>query len=204
MNNKIQELNIDVLNQKIKDIMKSHGLSQEEIAKNIKMTQPNFSKAINNKDGKCFTLNQIFMLSQYLGISIDELTQNKSYKTDKNEMASMIAKAIMDGTAKFHSLTLEEKLYIPVHEQFSNSPNTATTTYQAVYFPNYWQPKEGTDAFGDPDESYYDAIYNGNFTDNALLNTFLDKLKTITDAYFEEKLDKDDVDTLIKKHIERV
>lgn len=205
VNNKIQELNIDILNQKIKETMKNRGLSQEEVAGKINMSQPNFSKAINNKDGKCFTLNQIFMLSQYLGISIDELAGNTAVRTDKKEIASMIAKLITDETAKFYPISIDETVYFPlsrIHDDISTE--TMNTKYHALYFPNYWQPKEGTDAFGEPNESYYDAIYNGNFTDNALLNVFLDKLKTISDAYFAGSLDKEDIDTLIKKYIEKI
>ena len=204
MNKNIQELNIGILNQKIKDIMQSRGLSQEQLAGKINMSQPNFSRAINNRGGKCFTLNQIFMLSQVLEISIDELTGSREMKTDKKEIASMIAELVLNETAKFHPVTLQETVYIPIPEQINPSTGNATTTYQALYFPNYWQPKESSGVFDEPDDSYYEAIYSGNFTDNALLNVFLDKLKTISDAYFADKLDRDDVDTLIKKHIEKI
>ena len=205
LNNKIQELNIDILNQKIKDIIKDRGLTQEEVADKINMSQPNFSKAINNKDGKCFTLNQICMLSQFFEISIDELTGNNNRRTGKKEIASMIARWVTDETAKFFPLSIDENIYIPISQTYDDvMTETKNTKYQALYFPNYWQPKDKLDAFDEPDETYYDAIYNGNFTDNALLNVFLDKLKTITDAYFEETLDKDDIETLIKKYIEQI
>lgn len=205
VNNKIQELNIDILNQKIKEAMKNRGLSQEEVAGKINMSQPNFSKAINNRDGKCFTLNQMFMLSQYFGLSIDELTGNTAVRTDKKEIASMIAKLITDETAKFYPISIDETVYLPLSMvQNDISTETMNTKYQALYFPNYWQPSEKPDEYGEPNESYYDAIYNGNDTDNASLNTFLDKLKTISDAYFSESIDKEDIDTLIKKYIEKI
>ena len=66
----------DILIKNIKfQMLKAHE-TQKQVAESIGMSQPNFNKAINGVDGKLFTLEQLYNISQHFNIGIDRLMSN--------------------------------------------------------------------------------------------------------------------------------
>ena len=67
--------NNDILISNISALMSNNSVTQEKMAQAIGMSQPNFNHAIHNTGGKRFTIEQIFDIAHYFGVSIDWLEQ---------------------------------------------------------------------------------------------------------------------------------
>ena len=74
----MQELNFELLQENIRKIITKKSLTQSTLAEIAGMTQSNVSKALNAKETKEFTLEQVYRIAQYFGVSIDDLVGNKA------------------------------------------------------------------------------------------------------------------------------
>ena len=101
----MQNLDIPMLKQRVYNLMQEKRITQEALASEIGMTQPNFCRAISFKNSQCFTLEQIFKIAQYFDVSSDYLLNiptNKSNGFMEDELLRV-----------FRSMTTEQQsLYI--------------------------------------------------------------------------------------------
>ncbi|MBR7085285.1 MAG: helix-turn-helix transcriptional regulator, partial [Oscillospiraceae bacterium] len=72
----MSELNFDLLEKNIRILIQNQHITQQKLAEITGMTQANVSKALNPHENKHFTLEHIYRISQYFGISIDKLVGN--------------------------------------------------------------------------------------------------------------------------------
>lgn len=81
----MQNLNIDMLKDNIRNLMQENRVTQETLSSAIGMTQPNFSRAISPEKKQCFTLEQVFKIAQFFDISVDSLVGNEKPVTTESE-----------------------------------------------------------------------------------------------------------------------
>ena len=81
----MQNLDIPMLKQRVYNLMQEKRITQEALASEIGMTQPNFCRAISFKNSQCFTLEQIFKIAQYFDVSVDYLLGNIKPKERSTE-----------------------------------------------------------------------------------------------------------------------
>ena len=196
----MSEFDISILKQNVRILIKKAGITQEELGKQIGMSQPNICKALNDNDKKCFTVSQIYSIAEYFHVSVDWLIGFKSVSSDYSpkSVAELIAKLLADKVASFREITLKEKVYRPFwgyDEDGYGHPDCKICkedfTYRAIYFPNYYDPSE---IAKDPEEyCEYDGIASqeGNETHYSYVNEFLTKYLQILPIYHAGKLSDD-------------
>ena len=69
----MQKFDILILKRNINDLLRDKGTTQQQLADALGMSQSNVSKALSEKDKKCFTVEQIFGIADFFGVSIDWL-----------------------------------------------------------------------------------------------------------------------------------
>ena len=70
------KLNILILKENVRNLLITNSMTQQEFANIMGMSQGNVSKALNPENKKCFTLDQIILISHYFSVSIDKLVGN--------------------------------------------------------------------------------------------------------------------------------
>ena len=119
-------------------LMMNNSVTQEKMAQALGMSQPNFNHAIHNTGGKRFTIEQIFDISHYFGVSVDWLMGNQEgIAITPRAAADFITKAVTSGAAKLTPVTVKEENYCA--DEFT-PPGTMQMThvkYWAVYFPTF-------------------------------------------------------------------
>ena len=63
----------DIMIKNIKSHMSKKGITQEKQAEILGMSQSNGSKALNTKDKKSFTLDQVIGIAKFFHVSVDSL-----------------------------------------------------------------------------------------------------------------------------------
>ena len=196
--------NNDILISNIKTLMSNNSVTQEIMAWAIGMSQPNFNHAINNTGGKRFTIEQIFDMAHYFGVSIDWLMGNQGGGAiTAKSSADFISRAVSSGNAKLIQVSVEDVIYRSDKPYCDKERHKKEMKYWAMYFPSYFDPYETiTD-----DEEYYNDIIGcaecgGNDTLYMPLNAFLDKLVGFHDMYVSRKIDAEDYQTLVAKNLE--
>ena len=108
------ELNFELLQTNIRNLLKKHNITQVDLAGIAGMTQANVSKALNPKESKQFTLDQLYRISQHFGVSIDELVGNTAAnKAETSPRASLafITKLLCDSKLRYTTLKVPEWVY---------------------------------------------------------------------------------------------
>ena len=97
----MSELNVDIIINNVKALMKEHNCTQDEFAERIGTTQSNLSKFLNqtedkskNITNKMLTVVQLYNISQEFNVSLDWLIANKEQhkiSTSNQSIATFIA-----------------------------------------------------------------------------------------------------------------
>ncbi len=208
--------NNDILIQNILSLMKANNITQEKLASILGMSQPNVSKALSLKDKKCFTLDQVVGIANHFGVSIDFLVGNKSAKsqeTGPRAVADFLAKIIESHDAKYTTIEMEESVFEPkeIYNVFEGymtdtaSEEKRKITYPAIYFPDYWSPREqaGSDyeAF---EELYAEASQAGNDSRMKPVNDFLRKFIQIFEVYDKKGVDEEAYRTVVDNYLSKL
>ena len=193
-NNCMSELNRELLKSNIRIILEERGVTQAELAEITGMSQPNVSKALNPKDKKCFTVEQLFAIAQHFGVSLDELTGNRlaeNASTNPRAVLSFLTELYQHRHIRFQKVTEEELIY----DQYYNSHGypdcdrkKRNIEYLAFYFPNYMRPSE----YAVCDEEYMDIDAEfcacGNDTKFKHLNLILPDFLPIIKLHREKQI----------------
>ena len=134
----MSEMNKELLKANIRKLLEERGVTQAELAEITGMSQPNVSKALNPKDKKCFTVDQLFAIAQHYGVSIDELVGNKApneFATSPRAALAFITKLLCESKLRHTTVEVEEWVYEyeytssgRVHS-FKDNVNGRTTVY---------------------------------------------------------------------------
>lgn len=194
----MQNLNIDILTQRINDLRNKKNITQETLAKEIGMSQPNFNRAINQKNGQRFTLEQVFKIAQYFEVSVDYLLGNNKPSDKKTEK---------DICAFFTNLLEQRKLVkVPFsREEEIDTPYTSPTgnpdcsfekkkiSYDAFIFPKHFDPGP-LDRFDEEriDDLRSDILYYGNSDEsNKRINSFFAKYFQIYEMFLHAQMSEE-------------
>ena len=201
----MEKFNNDILISNISTLMSNNSVTQEKMAQAIGMSQPNFNHAIHNTGGKRFTIEQIFDIAHYFGVSIDWLMGNQSGAAITPRLAAdFITRAVSSGAAKFTPLTVEEENYCADEVHHPGEVYKTTVQYWAVYFPSFWNPAEGVHTEEEYSNRLADAQVGGNQTPFWSLNAFLDKYQRFNELWKSRSMDEEDFQTLVTKHLEKI
>lgn len=201
----MSKFNNDILIKNISMLMMNNSVTQEKMAQTLGMSQPNFNHAIHNTGGKRFTIEQIFDISHYFGVSVDWLMGNQEgIAITPRAAADFITKAVTSGAAKLTPITVKEENYCA--DEFT-PPGSVYMTHQkywAVYFPSYENISESAEGEDDYREKLAVAQAVGNETPYWSLNAFLDKYQRFYELWRTGKMDEEDFQTLVTKHLDKI
>ena len=91
----MSKLNYDAAKRNIDTLRKNKGLTQAQLADAIGMSQPNLNKALNIKEKRFFSADQLYSIADLFNVSIDELLLRESPMSSTNSLRS-IAEFIID------------------------------------------------------------------------------------------------------------
>lgn len=203
--------NIDfsILKRNISMLMEKEGMTQEQLAGLLGMSQSGVSKCLKEgDDSRRFTLEQVCAVSQHFGVSIDELVGigSADRKMSSREICSFLVTLIEQHVLKADSLTKEEHIFYEPYSIYSGrTDEIKDVTYDAFYFPGYWLPDDDDPAVGPQDWAEIQAVGN-DIPQNTEINDFLQKFisafrKYDTGVYSEDdyKILKEAYFNLLKK-----
>jgi len=189
----MSELNVDIIINNVKSLMKEHNCTQDEFAERIGTTQSNLSKFLNqtedkskNKTNKMLTVVQLYNISQEFNVSLDWLIANQEqeqFDTDNRTIASFLAKLYEEERIIFKPIKIEEYAFTPVENRmptdiYPYDGGLRKVNYSAIIFPQYEQPKEN-DVLTLSEQMEYYANEGNEFEYNIVLNKFFDGLQHI-------------------------
>lgn len=205
----------DILIRNISMLMEDSGMTQEQLADILGMSQPNVSKALSRKDGKCFTLDQVVGIAKHFGTSVDKLVGNNSeqaVKTGPRGVAAFIASVIESHDAKYTTVEIEEEVYevkqlYNVFNGYENSSEVCQKkiSYPAIYFPDYW--KVPTPSSNQDEEAMAlraEAEQIGNDSRMMPVNDFIRKFIQIFEIYESKGLDEEAYRVVVENYLSKL
>jgi len=179
---------VNILIKNIKKLMENNSLTQEQLAEKLNMSQPNISKALNSKNKKNFTLDQLIGIAKYFNVSVDTLlgsSNSPSSKLSPRSIAMFFSKLISSHQADVEFIEKEEHIYKINYYDGENSDcseDDVSINYPAIYLPSYWQIDETKDTKTQEDQEEK-AMNYGNETEMLGVNNFIKHFKEIFDQY---------------------
>lgn len=206
----MQKFDSLILKRNINALMQNKAITQQQLATEIGMSQSNVSKALSERDKKCFTVEQIFSIAEFFGISIDQLVGHDTSKTaakGQRAVGAFIADLIAEGKAKTTEIVITEEVYSLVYNGYGYPDGThekRKNKYLALYFPNYWDPAE----LAKDEEEYRDlcseAEQCGNDTRNVALNEFIGKYLDILRVYKQKQISEEAYQIVLKDYLSQL
>ena len=205
----MSELNFNLLKKNIKALMDKHDLTQSQFADIIGMTQPNLSKALSPNSSKEFTLDQLYRISQYFKVSMDELTGNTAAKDDSMSPATMlrlITNLLCNNKIRITRVeNVTETVYTPFLR--GNFPDCAinqeTYSYNAFYFPNtrivpldFVEPER--------DDFHFDCCLSGNQSQYKELNEILERFLPLVESYRKRDIPEDAFYMILEGYVKQL
>lgn len=186
-NNNISEMNYQLLEKNIRMLIENNDITQQQLAKIAGMTQANVSKSLNPNEKKHFTLEQVYRIAQYFGVSIDSLVGNpaeKSAGTSPRDAFLFITKFLSAGRLRTAELTVKETKY--EQDYGSNGeykPQEFEDTYPVFFFPDYHRFSDYRLSEQDEVDLHMEFCAYGNDTRFLYLNEILKKMIPLTEHY---------------------
>ena len=203
--------NLDILKRNIKKLLKNKNITQQQFADKIGMSQSNVSKALNEEDKKCFTLEQICSIAECLGVSIDWLLGHEASQkipTSQRAIGTLLAELLSRGDAKCSTIQVHEPVYVLDYDTRNGYPeythSEQDNPYLAIYFPNYWDPDELAKNDDEFEELYAEAKQLGNDTANVPVNIFLKKFVDILNVYKDKQISEEVYQIVLKDYLNQL
>ena len=205
--------NRDILIQNINVLIKKTGINKSQLADILGMSQPNVSKALNPKEKKCFTLEQVIDIAHHFNVTIDSLvgspkTENIVSADCPRDIAAFLAQCIANGKAKVADYVVEQTVFYEDHdprEPFCNySHRNQPVTYPILYFSDYWSPSEESTDDEDFSMLLQEASVCGNQTENVPINNFLRHFLQIHSLYKRGELSEETYNTIVQDLLSHV
>ena len=205
----MSELNITLLKENINSLMKAKNLTQQQLANEIGMSQANLSKALNPNEKKYFTVEQLYRISQYFGVSIDELIGNKASNRmylSPRYIFTFLSKLLENHSVKFLPVEVEEEVYYPFRSEdgWDCDIHREKHKYPAIYFPDYSDPAYIADTEDEYDELRSEFYQCGNDSRFVEMNETLKKLINVYTLYSKQSIPKDAFEMILKGYIEEL
>ena len=203
----MQEFDVNILKRNVNDLLRNNHVTQQQLADAIGSIQSNVSKALSLKDKKCFTVEQIFAIADYFGVSIDWLVGYETARkktVSQKAIAAFVAELLENGTMKSAAVTIEEEVYTSVinsHGFPDSESEKKKVVYNSLFFPDYWYPSDRAHDEVSMDEFALEMFQDGNETKNFPLNEFLGKYLSILALYKKGQLSEEPYRIVLKDYL---
>lgn len=202
-------LNYKLLKSNIRSLMEKRKVTQAQLAEITKMSQPNISKALNPEDKKNFTVDQLYDIAVYFGVSLDELVGNEvaeMRKTAPRYVLSLLVDLLCSDKARVTPWKRKEEVFIlseGVHGP-SADHTYLEVEYPAIYFPSHYD-FDGSD-YEDEEvqERYSDFCMNGNETPFYEMNHIIKKLLPMIELYKDGEIPEEAFRMIVKGYLNEV
>ena len=190
----MSEMNQNILIENIRDLLKRENMTQQRFAEIVGMTQANVSKALNPDDKRCFTLEQVYRISKYFRISIDELTGNtvaEKASTSPRAVLAFLVELLKTDKARSTPWVHKDEVFDVTYgaEGPSCSHIYLDVEYPTIYFPGHFE----FDGMMDYDteeaqELYAEYTQCGNETEFRDMNDIIKKLLPMIELYKDKEI----------------
>lgn len=206
----MSEMNKELLKANIRRLLEERGVTQAELAEITGMSQPNVSKALNPKDKKCFTVNQLFSIAQHYGVSIDELVGNKApneFATSPRAALAFITKLLCESKLRHTMVEAEEWVY--EYEYTGNDypeckSQKKTIEYPAFYFASYQHFEDFARANILDEDIHYDFMSGGNDSKFKCVNDILKNFLPMIKLYRETEIPDEAFQMVLNGYLEQL
>lgn len=206
----MSELNFELLQENIRALLKKHDLTQNALAEIAGMTQANVSKALNPKESKQFTLDQLFRISQHFGVSIDELTGNKAaneVETGPRAALAFFTKLLCESKLRYTTVNVEEWVY-DYEYTGSGYPECRgkqmNIEYPAFYFASYQHHEDYARVNIADEDIHYEFMSAGNDTKFKFVNDILRNFLPMVKLYRETEIPDEAFHMVLKGYLEQL
>ena len=198
----------NILKQNIKALMANNKMTQQQLADAIQMSQSNISKSLSEGAKKSFTVEQVYAIAEYFGVSVDWLLgykTNRSVSIDLRSLGEILAKLLLKGDAKCQKISVEETVYAFTDDGYGPEaePKKQNIEYSSIYFPSYMYAKENS-TFDEWTEFDMTARVLGNESRFFPLNNFLNKYLQILKIYKSGDLSEESYQVLLKDFLNQL
>lgn len=204
------ELNFELLQTNIRNLLKKHNITQVDLAGIAGMTQANVSKALNPKESKQFTLDQLYRISQHFGVSIDELVGNTAAnKAETSPRASLafITKLLCDSKLRYTTIKVPEWVYEFEYDGGSYPEcrgRQKDIDYPAFYFSSYQHPEDYARSPISDEDIHFEFVSVGNGTQFQQLNEVLKKFLPMVKLYRETEIPAEAFQMVLNGYLEQL
>lgn len=207
----MSEFNQDIAKRNINELLRNKGMTQQQFAGVLGMSQSNVSKALSVKEKKFFTVEQIYSIANHFAVSIDWIL---GYKTSDRKarapraIGAFLAELLKSKEAKVIPIKVSETVYEIDFDSRNYEQNCEVSnpenTYLSIYFPNYWDPDEFGKTEEEKHESFNEAYQCGNSTRNGPLNNFLWKYVEILKHFNEDQMSEELYQNILKEYLSKL
>lgn len=204
------ELNFELLQTNIHALIEKHKLTQQKFAEIVGMTQANVSKALNPNEKKQFTIDQVYRISQYFHVSIDELTGNKAAEKSTVSPRAVLAFLVeLLRTDKARVTTLEKKDEVFDISYGVHGPSCShiylDVEYPAIYFPGHFEFDGMYDyETEEAQELYSEFSQCGNETPFYEMNDIIKKLLPMIELYKNKEIPEEAFQMIVDGYLKQL
>lgn len=202
----MRNLNISTLIQNIKELMNKEGLTQQQLADKIEMSQPNFNRAIKNKNGQCFTLQQICNIANYFNVSVDSLLgfEKEPSTLSEKKICSLFTSLLEKRKLVTVETSRIEEVHTPIYDDVGFEDCRVTKEeqhYHAFIFPKHVDVGP-LDRFTEEeiDMMKAESYCNGNHDEsNNRINAFFQKYFKLYGMFLKNEIDESLFHEIVEK-----
>lgn len=203
-------MNFELLQENIRGLLAKNGLTQNALAEIAGMSQSNVSKALSAKESKQFTLEQVYRIAQYFGVSIDVLVGNtaaKKVETGPRASLAFITKLLCESKLRHTTVDVEEWVYeydygIGGYQECRGVQKTIE--YPAFYFASYQHLEDFARSNVTDEDVYYDFLSGGNDSRFMRLNEVLKKFLPMVKLYRETEIPDEAFQMVLNGYLEQL
>ena len=192
----------------IKILIRNRDMTQQQLAEVLGMSQSNVSKALNEDEKKCFTVEQLYEIAEHFNVSIDELLGHRTVETTpggQRGIGTFLAAVLSSGDGKCTRVKVKEMIYDSYRPPIGPEDyEPSEHEYWALYFPNYWDPSEEAKDEEEFRELMAEATQAGNETRNPALNTFIQKYLEILRVYQKGEISKEAYEIVLNDYLSKL
>lgn len=207
----MSEFDQNTVKRNISMLLRNKSIPQKQLASAIGVTQPNLSKALNEKEKRFFTVEQIYKIAEFFGVSIDSLI-GYSPNTAKDDIdfrsiGEFIVKLLESGIAEIKDISTDEVVTNIFYDNDTGYPADYGTyledvTYSALFFPNHSAAFEREEYVrGNIGREGRTIV---NTTGNEVINALLQKYPSILKLYNEGQLSQEAYDAVVSSFLEQL
>jgi len=162
----------------IQRLLEARHVSQKDLGDIIGMSQPNISKALNLKEKKSFTIEQIYNIAKYFNVSVDSLLGSPASSSEKIEpivILDYLTELLSKDLLRAKKIEVNETVYKEYFDECSYEfrPQDEKVVYPAFFFPSFSRSTDYEYKNFSDEDLFYEFNSSGNATRYTRLNKIL-------------------------------